>query len=223
MKPYYEDVSVTLYHGDCREVLPGLGTFDLIVTDPPYGETSLAWDRWPVGWPALAAWKFSQDVVWEKHNGSNLAADRFSRVHENASHWYQGPWSEVYHEVPTTQDAVARTVRKKPRPAQWIGATGQTTYVSEDGGPRLMRSVIHCRSMHGRALHPTEKPSGVLEPLIEYGCATGGVVLDLFAGSGSTLAAAKATGRRAVGIEADERYCEVAAKRLAQDTLFGIA
>ena len=82
-----------------------------------------------------------------------------------------------------------------------------------------MRSVIYCRSMHGRALHPTEKPAGILEPLIAYGCPPGGTVFDPMAGSGATGAAAKAIGRRSVLIEADERYCEIAARRLAQDVL----
>jgi site-specific DNA-methyltransferase (adenine-specific) len=71
-----------------------------------------------------------------------------------------------------------------------------------------------------RALHPTEKPLGILAPLIAYSCPPGGAVLDPFAGSGSTLEAARASGRHAIGIEADERYCEVAARRLSQGDLF---
>lgn len=244
--PYYQDDAVTLYHGDCREILPTLDlpTVDLIVADPPYGETSLEWDHWPTGWPQLmqsfassmwcfgsmrmfldrrdefAAWKISQDVVWEKHNGSSLSADRFSRVHEHATHWYQGAWSNIHHETPTTNDATARTVRKKGRPAQWIGATGETTYVSHDGGPRLMRSVMFARSMHGRnPINETEKPVGILEPLISYACPSGGLVLDPFAGSCSTAVAARAIGRRAICIEQRESQCEKAAKRLAQAPL----
>jgi site-specific DNA-methyltransferase (adenine-specific) len=244
MSVYYQDESVMLYHGDHREILPKLGlTFDLIVADPPYGETSLAWDRWPQGWPngmtayarsmwcfgsmrmfldrssEFMPWKLSQDVVWEKHNGSSLAADRFSRVHEHATHWYIGAWSDIHHETPTTADATARVVRKKGRPAQWIGATGETTYVSHDGGPRLMRSVLFHRSMHGQnPINETEKPVGLLEPLISYGCPVGGMVLDPFAGSASALFAARNIGRRAVGIEARESQCEKAAKRLANAT-----
>ncbi len=236
MTPYWTDGTCSLYLGDCREVLPALGvTADCVVADPPYGETSLEWDQWPDGWPRVAAdvstsmwcfgtlrmylerqaefaaWKLSQDIIWEKHNGSNSSADRFSRVHEQPTHWYQGPWRTVYHEVPRTADAVKRQVRRKHRPPQW-GDIGAASYASEDGGPRLMRSVIYMRSMHGRAIHRTEKPVGILDPLISYACPPGGLVIDPFAGSGSTLDAARCSGRRAIGIEADEKYIELAAR-----------
>jgi site-specific DNA-methyltransferase (adenine-specific) len=245
VRPYYQDDAVTLYHGDMRKVLPYLYDLeaDCVVTDPPYGETALAWDRWPDGWPdallnhtrsmwcfgsmrmfldralQFSAWKLSQDVVWEKHNGSGFAADRFKRVHEHAVHWYRGEWSGVHHQVPTTPDAMARTVRTAARPPQ-MGERKRQTYTAERGGPRLMRSVIEVRSMHGQAVHPTEKPVGILAPLIEYACPPGGIVLDPFAGSGSTAAAVRLLGnRRAVLIEADERYCEAIVRRLAQDVL----
>lgn len=243
--PYWSDETCALYLGDCREVLPGLGlTADLIVTDCPYGETSLTWDRWVTDWPTLAAtasdtlwcfgsmrmfldhgrefadagWRFAQDIVWEKHNGSGFQNDRFKRVHEHALHWYRGDWSGQHRDVQTTPDATARVVRTKGRPPQ-LGDLKRTAYVSEDGGPRLMRSVLQVRSMHGRAIAPTEKPVGILEPLIRYSCPPGGLVLDLFAGSGSTLEAARGCGRRAIGIEADEAQIERAAKRLSQGVL----
>lgn len=241
IEPYYADDRCRLYLGDMREVLPTLDlTVDAVVTDCPYGETSLKWDRWVDGWPTLAAtaaasmwcfgsmrmfldrggeftaagWKFSQDVVWEKHNGSSFHADRFKRVHEHATFWYRGEWADQQHAVPTTADATARAVRRKERPTH-TGEIADSTYTSEDGGPRLMRSVLHIRSMHGRALHPTQKPSGILIPLIEYCCPVGGTVLDPFAGSGSTLMAASMAGRNSVGIEGDERYCDLAAQWLA--------
>jgi site-specific DNA-methyltransferase (adenine-specific) len=242
--PYFQDEHVTLWHGDFREVLPTIDVLaDAIVTDPPYGETSLEWDVWPAGWPSIAAqhassmwcfgsmrmfldrrddfagWKLSQDVVWEKHNDSSLANDRFSRVHEFATHWYQGAWSDVHHVTPTTSDATPRTVRRKAKPAQWQGARGPSEYTSQDGGPRLMRSVQYVRSMHGRAINETEKPTGILEPLIEYAVPARGTVLDFFAGSGSTGVAARALGRRAVLIEKRESQCEAAALRLSQGVL----
>jgi site-specific DNA-methyltransferase (adenine-specific) len=245
---YYEDDLVRLYHGKCEDVLPELIAsgewFDAAIVDPPYGETSLLWDRWIPTLPTLLTgvtdsmwcfgsmrmflehgadfrlWRMSQDVVWEKHNGSGFHADRFKRVHENAVHWYRGAWADIYHSTPVTNDARRKVVRRKERPVH-TGEIADSTYVSTDGGPRLMRSVIQARSMHGRALHPTEKSGAILEPLIEYAVPAGGSLIDPTSGSGSALAIAKARGLRAVGIEADERYCESAAKRLAQDTLFG--
>src|SRR5215510_4988988 len=239
--PVYDDGMVVLYHADARD-LAGRIRADLVIADPPYGETSLEWDRWLSDWPGLldassmwcfgsmrmfiergdefreAGWRLSQDLVWEKHNGSSFHADRFKRVHEAVTHWYRGAWADIHHETPTTPDARAMVVRRKQRPSH-TGEIAYSTYVSHDGGPRLMRSVIYSRSCHGYALHPTQKPTAVIEPLIVYGCPPGGLVLDPFAGSGSSLLAARATGRRAVGIEVREEYVEAAISRLAQGTL----
>ena len=241
-EPYYQDDHCTIYHGDCREVLPEIEA-DLIVTDPPYGDTSLEWDRASVEWLGMIAapqlwcfgsmrfWfshkadferdhKYAQEIVWEKHNGSSLHADRFKRVHEFAVHWYRADlkWSDLYADVPVTNDATPRTVRRKRRPPH-TGHIEASAYRSEDGGPRLMRSVQQVRSCHGYAQHPTQKPTGILRPIITASCPPGGVVLDPFMGSGSTLVAAKEAGRRAIGIEIDERYCEIAVQRLAQEIL----
>jgi site-specific DNA-methyltransferase (adenine-specific) len=244
-KPYYEDDFVTLHHGDCRDILPALGHVDVVVTDPPYGDTSLDWDAPVKGWLALVdapqvwcfgslrfflehgaefrdGWRYGQEIVWEKHNGSGFHADRFKRVHELAVHWYRGEWRGLYLAVPVTMDAAARRVRRRQRPTH-TGDIGAAAYVSEDAGPRLMRSVLQVRSEHGRAVHPTQKPVGIVRPLIEYSCPPGGVVLDPFAGSGSTLVAAREVGRRAIGIELSERYCEAAARRLAQGDLLSEA
>ncbi|WTJ25393.1 site-specific DNA-methyltransferase [Streptomyces pseudovenezuelae] len=229
-----------------REVLPALGLqADCIVTDPPYTETSLAWDQWPNGWPALAAtatssmwcfgsmrmflnrapefadWKLSQDVVWEKHNGSSRSNDRFRRVHEYATHWYRGEWANVHHDTPRIVTGVDRRSRVNHSPdtrAEHLGKFTERT-VWTDNGTRLMTSVLSVRSMHHGAIHPTEKPLGILDPLIRYACPPGGLVIDPFAGSGSTLDAARQTGRRAIGIEANEEYAERAARRLDALTL----
>lgn len=241
MSVYYEDDWVTLYHGDWRELIAPDFRADLILTDPPYGETSLAWDKWPEGWPALAArhadamwcfgsmrmfldrrddfegWKLSQDVVWEKHNGSGFASDRFKRVHEFATHWYRGAWEDIRHETPRLPGGSGNKSVRTRGQTPHTGRIGNTGYV--DDGCRLIRSVIYEPSMQQRAINETEKPVSVLEHLITYGCPLGGTVLDLFAGSASTLAAAKLAGRKAVGYEIREEQCELSAKRLAQDVL----
>lgn len=241
MKPYYDEGGITIYHGDARNIASAISA-DIALVDPPYGETSLRWDRWQVGWPhwfsprlrsmwcfgslrmfyqhaqEFSPWQLAQDIVWEKHNGSNFHADRFRRVHEQVVQFYRGNWIDVYKSPQFTADATRRTVRRKERPPH-TGEIADSTYMSVDGGPRLQRSVIQVRSTHGSAVHPTQKPIGILLPLIEYSCPPHGTVLDPFMGSGSTLIAARQTGRKAIGIEVAEEYCELAVQRLAQMTL----
>ncbi|MBD9700689.1 site-specific DNA-methyltransferase [Streptomyces sp. ID01-12c] len=239
MTPYWEDpdTGLQLYLGDMRDVLPALGIqADCLIVDPPYTETSLVWDRWPDGWPTLAAktansmwcfgsmrmfldrgpefadWKLSQDVVWQKANGTGFATDRFKRVHEIATHWYRGDWKAVHHDTPrvayTGPDKHARARASRTPHTGSIGG-----FLYEDDGTRLMRSVLDAPSVRG-GWHPTQKPHGILDPLIRYACPEGGLVVDPFAGSGSTLDAARQAGRRAIGIEAHEPYAEAAARRL---------
>lgn len=247
MGVFYQDEKVTLYHGDAMELLQDIPEADAVITDPPYGETSLEWDLWPYGWPTLArriapqlwcfgsirmflntchqwdGWSLAQDVIWEKHNGSNPANDRFRRLHEIALHFYQGEWKALYKNPQFTNDATARTVRRKKRPPQW-GDIGQSHYTSEDGGPRLQGSVIYARSCHGHAVNETQKPEAIVHPLLDYSVPPGGLVVDCFAGSGTTLAVAKKTGRRAIGIEKRESQCQAIAERLSQsDLLEGLA
>ena len=166
----------------------------------------------------LVDWKRSQEIVWEKHNGSSFHADRFKRIHELAVHFYRGDWASVYKCPQFTNDATARTVRRRARPTH-TGDIGDANFRSEDGGPRLMRSVIFAKSCHGYAVHPTQKPLKILAPLLEYSCPPGGTVVDPFMGSGSTLILAAQTGRRAVGIDNQERNCELATIRLSQGSL----
>lgn len=245
MKPYFDDGTVSLYLGDMREILPALGvTADCIVADPPYGETSLAWDRWPEGWLETAAqvtrslwcfgtlrmffehgpefkaarWRLSQDVIWEKQNGSGFADDRFKRVHEQVGHWYRGDWRSVRHVTPKTEVAwrtAANSGRAQPPHTGTIGSRAWA-----DDGTRIARSVQRIPNMWRRnPIHPTQKPVELLDLLITYACPPDGLAIDPFAGSGSTLDAARASGRRAIGIEANEKYAEAAARRLSQMTL----
>lgn len=239
-------MTVRVTPGDCRTDLQQHGPFDMLLADPPYGDTSLDWDKRCEGWIEIAAsllkptgsiWvfgsmrffqdvgphfkaaglRFAQDIVWEKHNGSGFHADRFKRVHEHAAQYYlaSAPWASVYNDVQTTPDAIARSVkRKKGRPAH-MGMIEQASYQSEDGGPLIMRSVIYMRSRHGRAIHPTEKPSDLLEILVRTSCPPQGIIGDLFAGSGAAGEAAMRAGRRYAGCEIDVEMAQKANDRLS--------
>lgn len=239
---------IDVIHGDMMEVVRRLppASVDCIVTDPPYGETSLEWDRWPEEWPAallrvlkpsgsmwvfgslrmffehlpeFAGWSMSHEVIWEKQNGTGFLVDRFRRVHEIAVHFYlrRSKWADVYKAPQVTLDARARVVRKKAKPAQWQGKCGPTVYRSEDGGPRLVRSVIYAPNEHGRALHPTQKPAELVAPLLRYACPIGGVVLDPFAGSGTTGIVSRECGMSAILIEKNAAYVDVIRQGLDDD------
>lgn len=238
--------TAVLHHGDCRHVLAqaAAASMDVCITDPPYGDTSLDWDRCVDGWieevarvlrPNASLWifgsmrflaplfaqlaalgfKYSQDIVWEKQNGTGFHADRFRRVHEHAVLFYRGAWADVYHDTQYTLDAAAKTVRRKTRPAH-TGHIDSSHYVSEDGGPRMMRSVVYVPNEHGRAIHPTQKPVELIRAMVRYSVAPGGCVVDPFMGSGSTAIAAYLESRTFVGIEKDARYFPAAAARIDQ-------
>jgi len=235
---------VRIAHADCRVEMPRHAPFDLIIADPPYGDTSLSWDKHVDGWESVAhsclsdsgsmwvfgslrffmatamkfeksGWKYAQELVWEKHNGSSFHTDRFKRVHELIVQFYRSsaPWGGVFNEIQFTADATARTVRRKQRPAH-TGNIDGSHYVSHDGGPKMMRSVVFMRSMHGRAIHPTEKPSSLIEILVRTSCPPGGLVGDFFAGSGAVGIACKVSGRNYFGCELDEKMCAAANDRL---------
>ena len=221
-------------------------TADLIVADPPYQVTSLKWDRWPDGWLNTAAtvasslwcwlpfrqfasppfrgmefraagWKLSHDMIMEKGAGQGVTSDRLRCVHEPASHWYRGRWDDIYHVAPRVpHDGPNAGSRARGHvPLLTGGARPGGRWV--DDGMRYARSVQHTKARRGgSSIHPNEKPVHILRLMVELACPPGGLVVDPFAGSGSTLEAARLTGRRCIGIEADERYAEKAARRLSQ-------
>lgn len=249
LNPYYSHAGITIYHGDCREIGSEF-CVDVVIADPPYGDTSLDWDKCVRGWPAVVSlalnpwasmwvfgsfryfwqqgfefesWRLAQDVIWEKQNGSSFHADRFKRVHELAVQFYRGEWADIFKNPVRTWGHQAKVTRRKNRPPH-TGDIKAAAYVAEDGGPRLMTSVIGARNCHGYAEHPTQKPTSIIDPLLQYSCKPNGVVLEPFMGAGSVLVAAKRLGLSAIGIEIEEKYCEIAAKRLSQEVLnFGVA
>lgn len=219
MTPYYADDSVTLYHGDCREVTAWLEA-DVLVTDPPYGMAFRQGRRvngqssgWTSRWTDVA---IAGDETTEARD-LVLAAwgDRPALVFGT---WKRPPPAGVREML--VWDKVVSTgmgALDIPWRPSW-----EAIYVLGSGFTgRRGHGVIPCSLptlAPERKDHPTTKPLSLMEHLVGK---TLGVVADPFAGSGSTLLAAKNLGRRAIGVELEERYCEIAANRLTQDTLFG--
>lgn len=207
--PYYQDDWVTLYHGDCRVLVPSL-EFDVIVTDPPYGiganrmtlGSRPKWrrlDRGETDWDAATPdLEFLLDsgapcVVWGG-NHFDLPPSRGWLV------WDKDNGETDYADCELAWSNVDRALRRRVH--RWHGA--------------------HARERHEERLHPTQKPVPIMRWAIEW--AGGGVVLDPFAGSGSTLVAARDLRQKSIGVEIEERYCEIAATRCSQDVLdFGTA
>lgn len=209
MTPYYQDDAVTLYHGDCLELADLWTVADVLVTDPPYGITYES---------GRVRHRPAQRIAGDGNTG--IRDETLALWGERPALVF-GKWSQ-----PRPEATRARLIwSKAPDPGMgdldfpW-GNSDEEIYVLGSGyvgkrGP----NVITCPKppVCNRDAHPTPKPLALMDQLIAK-CPPG-VIADPFAGSGSTLVAAKALGRKAIGVELDERYCEIAANRLSQDVL----
>lgn len=208
--PYYQDESVALWHGDCLKVAEWLAA-DVLVTDPPYGiayrsgarrqtlaRSIVGDDDTTIRDAALEAWTTRPALVFGTWRVARPAGTRQVLVWDTKGALGMGamdlPWKPAHQEV-------------------YVLGSGFSGRRSSDV---LCVAPVQSLGYNGRE-HPHQKPVELLQALIAK-CPPG-VVADPFAGSGSTLVAAKALGRHAIGVEIDERYCEIAAKRLAQDVL----
>lgn len=229
MKPYFDDGTVTLYHGDCRDILPALEVCDLLLTDPPYGvnwqssrgaHAKLANDDGSLGveWLTLALEKVRRGRhAYVFGMRTNEVPEGINLCGLTELIWDKGvmglgdiesPWGPGHEVIMFGVQEISKANRAKN-----YGVTAA----------RLRKaSVLRVQRPHSAQTlrHPTEKPLELLRVLIESSSTFGEIVLDPFAGSGSALEAARVEGRRAIGIELEERFCEIAANRLAQGVLF---
>jgi len=200
VKPYFQDDAVTIYHGDCREIVPGLGRFDLVLTDPPYG---IGFGNKHTKWSAnrgtiLGNWDADTPDIYWLLSVAPLACiwggERFAlQVSRGWLAW-------IKPDAPPTFTALELAWTNRDVPARWI-----------------MHSISAMN--HERVGHPTQKPLAVMAWSIHQVCPGAQTILDPFAGSGTTGRAAKDLGRKAVLIEREERYCEIAARRMGQEVL----
>jgi site-specific DNA-methyltransferase (adenine-specific) len=215
MNPYYADESVTLYHGDCREVTAWLDA-DVLVTDPPYGIDYHSNQR-------------------RQTLARSIAGDKDARARDDVLFYWGDRPALVFGTWRIPRPAATRALLVwDTKGALGMGAMDlpwkpahQEIYVLGKGfkGRRdsdvLTVAPVQSLGYNGRE-HPHEKPVTLMKQLIAK-CPPG-TVADPFAGSGSTLVAAKQLGRKAIGVELEDRYCEIIAKRLAQGVLdFGSA
>jgi site-specific DNA-methyltransferase (adenine-specific) len=218
MKPYYEDALVTLYHGDCFDVLPHLAVRADVITDPPYSiPTQVAAGRENtrnVGDLSMVERSFRSffDMTLR------LTGDAGRHFVFGDGTSYPVVFRAMYGRAVTAllvwdkgQIGMGREFRKSHELI--MHAWGASTPVVSDGTG--YPDVIRCAPVPSAArVHPAEKPVPLLSALLRV---CGDTVLDPFAGSGASLVASKLSGRKAIGIEIEERYCEAAARRLSSE------
>lgn len=211
MKPYYERDGITIYHGDCLDVMDA-GRFSscAIVGDAPYGVGVEygEFDDTEANVSSLAS-------GLTKHLMAAPRAALFVGVPQMWL-WPQPRWVLCWSYAPATNEFSPWGY------AQWqpILCYGKDPFLATGMGPR---PTVHTHSVPPNRkgnFHPCPKPEGIMRWVVERTTLPTDTVLDPFMGSGTTLRAAKDAGRKAIGIELDERYCEIAAKRLAQGVLF---
>lgn len=207
MKPYYQDDAVTLYHADCREVLPTLGRFDLLLTDPPYGIKRFKKGFGTTRFCGLGC--ETKGIEWD------IAPDEalLSSLLDMAS--LSIVWGMNNLPLPLTEHFL---VWDKEQTVDNF-ASAEIAWCNLKTPAKVFRMAIHNHNQKKNGGHPTEKPVALMAWCLQL-APDAVTVLDPFAGSGTTGRACKDLGRKCVLIEREEKYCEIAAKRMQQEVLF---
>jgi site-specific DNA-methyltransferase (adenine-specific) len=197
-EPYYRESGLTLYCGDCFELLPEMPNCDLVLTDPPYGVGVADWDNYVPSLEWLSVARKLAKIVMVTPGNSNQ--------------WiYPNPlWTACWFRPGSVQRAVGAQRFSHWEPILIYGEN-----------PMPFDAKEFSANANGQNTgHPSAKPLNLWKWLMGAGCPVGELTIDPFCGSGTTLVAAKEMGREAIGIEKNERYCEIAANRLRQEVLF---
>lgn len=241
MKPYWssDKHGLSLYLGDCLQVLPTLeaGNFDAVVTDPPYSIVN------EFGVQKRLDGTRKLEFEWDKASTPIDIAERIaaalSMCHIKSGMFVFCGTDQVGDLLPVFRSAgfipkPAAWVKKCPPPAMpgtwWPSGFELAFYGYRHGAyfgdddPKRSNVFVFDGYRHGqpgKVDHPTQKPLALIECVLSAVCPRDGIALEPFAGSGTTLVAAYRTGRKAIGIEIEEKYCEIAAKRLEREIAQG--
>ena len=260
-EPYYSDDHVTIYHGDCRDILGRLW-FDAIVTSPPYAEQrnglyqgvpEADYPQWAVEWMGEAVkglalsgsalinirehvsegvmsdyvhrtrlalrddgWNETDELIWVKPDSPPVGhPKRFRRSWERIL-WFSRSRQPVCYPTAMGQPSKRVGFENSRASASWVSGEKRRA-------PGISRSADYCvvgmSTEHAAVDHPAAFQPGLAKWLVGGFTLAGETVVDPFMGSGTTLRAAKDLGRKAIGIELEERYCEIAARRMGQEVL----
>jgi len=213
MTPYYQDSHVTIYHGDCREILPSIGQVDLVLTDPPYGtEGGKGRNKVRGKGNYSGAFKDTEQYV------ENICVPIFKQSLSLAKRAVITPGNKNIHFYPHPNDIGAFIIPAAIGLSQWgVQSLQLILYYGKDPYPQKMKSSSLMTSEHPPKFdHPCPKPVNAWSWLLDRSSLENDLILDPFLGSGTTAYCAKKLGRKCIGIEIEERYCEIAANRCRQ-------
>lgn len=233
--PYYQDSSCTIYHGDCREIIPTLPQVDHVITDPPYSErTHKGHDASAAGHIGFGKDNADRQILGYQSLSAHDASMLSGLFSSKCNGWIV--WMTDHHLFPTIQNSLEAVGRYVFAPLPFY-APGSRVRLSGDGPSSWTIWIMVARTAKQARwgtlpggyvaeegwrdrIHMGGKPLKLMTCLVrDYSC-EGEIILDPFMGSGTTLRAAKDLGRKAIGIELEEKYCEIAANRLRQEVLF---
>lgn len=241
MRPYYEESGIVIYHGDCRDILPQLGPVDHVITDPPYEEEAHTKARRVQRGAERGTARARSEMRVEtlpfppmSDSDRGLVSREIGRLVKR--------WALVFCQAEAAhkwESSLLVAGLDKRRWCVWVKPDGQPQFSGDRPGMGY-ETIVACHTFgksrwHGGGTlgvfniakgegvgpqpHPTTKPERLMEQLVSLFTDPGETILDPFMGSGTTLVAAKRLGRKAIGIELEEKYCEIAAKRLSQGAL----
>jgi DNA modification methylase len=211
MKPYYEESGIVIYHGDCREVLPSLPKIDLVLTDPPYG----------MNWNTDIS-RFSGGYNPSRRgNGRGIAQVVGDNTDFDPSPWLTFNkvimWGFNHFASLVPLGTTLVWLKRLDHAFGSFLSDAELAWMKGGHGVYCHRDLSMNAITNERA-HPTQKPVGLMKWCVQQ-AGEAELILDPFMGSGTTLRAAKDLGRKSIGIEIEEKYCEIAANRLRQEVL----